>query len=128
MASSRYCHEAGASCSGEATSAAQRHDRLRCCRRPLAQAGLDVGHHPLDFHPQARVVGDRGLKDGHGAALPLVLHHPAEGDPGSNVDADVNVLLSRKAVRLPVSQSRRYRLPLQTLAYRVLDRVLTTIM
>jgi hypothetical protein len=36
--------------------------------------------------------------------------------------------LSRKAVRLPVSQSRRYRLPLQTLAYRVLDRVLTTIL
>ena len=77
-----------------------------------------VGHHPLDFHPQARVVGDRGLKEGHGAALPLVLHDLAEGDPGSIVDADVNVLLSRTAVRLPVSQSRRYRLPLQTFWFR----------
>ena len=55
-------------------------------------AGPVVGHDTLDRDTQARIVGDRGLEKGHGAGLPLVLHHPAESDPGGVVDTDVDEL------------------------------------
>ncbi len=55
-------------------------------------AGAVVGHDTLDRDTQACIVGDRRLEKGHGAGLPLVLHHPAESDPGGVVDTDVDEL------------------------------------
>src|SRR4051794_38688738 len=59
---------------------------------PGAIAGPIVGHDSLDRDPQARIVGDRRLEKGHGTGLPLILHHPAESDPGGVVDTDVDEL------------------------------------
>ena len=52
-----------------------------------------VGHHALDVDTQAPIVSDRSLQEGDGAGLPLVLHDLAEGNPGSIVDTDMDVLL-----------------------------------
>ena len=57
---------------------------------PIARAV--VGHDTLDRHAQARIVSDRRLEEGNRAGLPLILHHPAEGDPGGVVDADMDEL------------------------------------
>jgi len=51
-----------------------------------------IGHDPLDPDTEAFVVGNGGLEEGYGAGFPLALHHPAEGDAGGIIDADMDVL------------------------------------
>ena len=67
-------------------------------------AGAVVRHDARGLDAEALVVGVRGVKEGDGAFLFLVRHDPGEGDAGSVVDADMNVLPPQSlAARAPVA-------------------------
>ena len=51
-----------------------------------------VYHHALNLDAKAFVPGNRRLKAGHGALLPLALADLAEGQAGMVIEADVNEL------------------------------------
>jgi hypothetical protein len=59
-----------------------------------------VGHDPLDRDAQACVIGHRRLKESDGAGFSLIPHHPAKGDAGRIVDADMDELPANTEVAI----------------------------
>src|SRR6185295_2447743 len=68
-------------------------------------AGAVVRHHAFDLDAEARVIGERGLEEDCGAALPLTAHDLGEGDAGVIVDGDMDELPSGPfvAAALPIA-------------------------